>query len=194
MNKKINIRTAHIWFALVFSLIASMSILKYLTLHSAIMDLGIFVYNLYKISELQIYGNILYVHTHLYLLPLAWITGLFPNDASPLVLLLLQSFFLAIPIYFIYERFGRIVALGYFLFFPFWFNALFDFHFEHLAIVLLLAFFLCAQSGKIGCAVISAIALAFVKEVFALQTLMCGIYILFALKPGKSKPNEQQRG
>ena len=76
------------------------------------------------------------------------------------------------------KQHGELVALAYILFFPLWFNVLFDFHFDHLSVPLLVAFFLFVQSGRVGLATVFAIALALVKEPFALQTAMCGLYLL----------------
>jgi uncharacterized membrane protein len=176
-----NSKYSFMWFLTAFIIIGWMSVVKYLTLHSAVMDLGIFLFNIYKVSEMQTYGHVLYGHTHLFLLPLGWFLSLFKAEYHPFVLLLIQSMVICAPIYFLHKRFGSIIALSYFLFFPVWFNALFDFHFDHLAILFLVFFFLAIQSGNFGRAFISAIALAFVKEPFALQTIMCGFYVIFTI-------------
>lgn len=158
-------------------LLSSMAVLKYLSLHSTIADLGFFLNNFYNDSSgawwRKWQGHIqpfIPVWSLLYLA--------FPGEVVPVVLVLLQACLLAAPVYFLCRYYGWLPAVAYVLYFPLWFNALFDFHFDHLVVPLLFAFFFFEQRGKIGLAVISALALLLVKEPFALQTVACGIYLI----------------
>jgi uncharacterized membrane protein len=107
---------------------------------------------------------------------------IFPNEIAPLLILATQSALLSLPILGLYRHYGPIPAFAYALYFPVWYNALFDFHMDHMAVPILFAFFFFVKQGKFYHAVAMAVLLAFVKEVFALQTAFCGIYLLTAYK------------
>lgn len=72
----------------------------------------------------------------------------------------------------------NMLLLAYLLFFPVWFNNLFDFHFDHLVVPLGMAFFWFALRGRTLSACLTAAAMALVKEPFALCTLGCGLYLI----------------
>jgi uncharacterized membrane protein len=89
-----------------------------------------------------------------------------------------QAGLLVMPTYFLYRRFGIFIAFTYMLFYPLWINVHFDFHYDHLAIPLLLAFYLTLLNQRVGWAVFSATLLIFIKEPFALQAAACGVLLL----------------
>lgn len=151
--------------------------LKYHSLHSSMMDLGLYLFHFYGMS-LGEWEWIFFGHNQPFHLPYFFIYSQLPVNFSPYAILIIQSFFLLLPIYFFHLHCGRIVALAYLLYFPLWFNLLFDFHFDHLSVLFLSLFFLLVKLNKFGLAVFFAIILAFVKEPFALQTAMCGFYLL----------------
>ncbi|QZP17301.1 DUF2079 domain-containing protein [Methylophilales bacterium] len=139
------------------------------------MDLGVYSSTLYNVSELGYFWKIFFGHTSPSLIIYSGIYSVFSVEG----ILFFQSLIIALSGYIIKKYLGLLPFVAYVLFFPVWFNALFDFHPDHLSILLLLCFFIFAQNNYIKYAAISAIALAFVKEPFALQTVACGIYLLF---------------
>jgi len=163
-------------FVAMLVVIFSLSILKYLSLHSGVMDLGVYSSTLYGVSELGYFWKIFFGHSSPYLAIYSGIYSVFSIEG----ILFFQSLIIALSGYVIKKYLGLLPFVAYVLFFPVWFNALFDFHPDHLSILLLLYFFIFAQLNNIKYAAIFAIALAFVKEPFALQTVACGVYLLFS--------------
>ena len=53
-----------------------------------------------------------------------------------------------------YRFYGLLPAFAFLLYFPLWYNALFDFHIDHLAVPLLFGFLIMEKKGKIGIAVV----------------------------------------
>ena len=158
-------------------LLSLLSVLKYWSLHSSLADLGFLTRSMQAI-ELGGFQELFSVHAKPLLIFYYGLYSLLDPPLFNVVVLCFQAIFLAMPAYYLLKKFGRLTVLAYILFFPLWFNALFDFHLDHLSVPLLLTFFLFAHSGRIGFAFIFAITLALVKEPFALQTGMCGIYLL----------------
>jgi uncharacterized membrane protein len=171
-----------IFFLGLAAILSGMAVLKYLSLHSTIADLGFFLNNFFNYSS-GAWWRVWQGHIQ----PLIPVWSLLylglPGEVVPVVLILFQACLLAAPVYFLCLYYGWLPGVAYVLYFPLWFNALFDFHFDHLAVPLLFAFFFFEQRGKIHLSVISALALLLVKEPFALQTVACGLYlILFSRK------------
>lgn len=101
-----------------------------------------------------------------------------PGQLGPPVLLTLQAFALALPVKWIWKNCGSLPALAYMLNFGVWYNALFDFHFDHLAIPILFVFFISTERNQHYKAVFAGLFLLLIKEPFALQTAACGLYLL----------------
>jgi uncharacterized membrane protein len=163
-------------FLALFIILFSQSILKYLSLHSAVMDLGTFSSILFGISELGQFWKIFSGHSSPFLLIYSGIYSVFSIEG----ILFLQSLIIAFSGYMIKKYLGLFPFVAYALFFPTWFNALFDFHPDHLSILFLVCFFIFIELKNIKYATIFAVALTFVKEPFALQTAACGVYMLFS--------------
>jgi uncharacterized membrane protein len=140
------------------------------------MDLGVYSSTLYSISSLGYFWKFLFGHSSPYLVIYSEIYSVFSIEG----ILFFQSLIIALSGYVIKKYLGLLPFVAYLLFFPVWFNALFDFHPDHLSILLLLCFFIFIQLNNFKYATIFAIALAFVKEPFALQTVACGVYLLFS--------------
>ena len=174
--------TKKIWALYFFlaSIFSVMSVLKYQNLNSTYFDFGVFLNNCYMVS-LGHWQRIFVSHVQ----PFSFIFSL-PYQLSPslfpVFLLAIQSALLALPIIGLNKHYGLIPALAFLLYFPIWYIALFDFHIDHLAIPLLFAFFFFEREGKITQAIIMAISLAFVKEIFSLQAAFCGIFLILSRK------------
>jgi uncharacterized membrane protein len=163
-------------FLIILIVIYSLSILKFLSLHSGIMDLGLYSSTFYGVSELGYFWKIFFGHSSPFLAFYSKIYSLFSVEG----ILFFQSLVIALSGYVIKKHLGMMPFIAYLLFFPVWFNALFDFHPDHLSILFLMCFFIFVKLDKINYATFFAVALAFVKEPFALQTAACGIYLLFS--------------
>ena len=149
---------------------------KNASLHNSVMDLGLTTHTFFGINDLKEYSRMLFGHFQPYLLLYASIWGLLYK--STYFILLLQLFFLLLPIYWLYKKNNNISVIAYLLYFPLWFNALFDFHIDHLSIPILFGFFIAIENKKYLWACVFSIALGFVKEIFVLQTIMCGLFII----------------
>lgn len=162
-------------------LLVAMAALKYFSLHSTYYDLGIFLNFFFNIAQKEwwhlVIGHfqpLMYIYSQFY--------NLFPANAVPVITLSIQALTLAWPAILLYKRFGIIPAVAFALYFPLWFNALFDFHMDHLAVPLLFGFFFFEKTNRIGSAMIMALLLSLVKETFALQTAACGLYLMAGRK------------
>ncbi|KMP12513.1 hypothetical protein UZ36_00080 [Candidatus Nitromaritima sp. SCGC AAA799-C22] len=159
-----------------FGILASMSLLKYHNLNSTVFDLGIFLHNFSNIAEGE-WNRLFLSHSQ----PLMFLWSLFykflPGEIPPGLVLISQAAFLAFPVMGLYRYYGILPALAFALYFPLWYNALFDFHMDHLAVPILFTFFFLEKRGNIWGAVIVGVLLALVKEPFALQTAFCGLYL-----------------
>ena len=107
---------------------------------------------------------------------------IFPKNIFSAFILTGQTFLLTLPAVILYRTYGFIPAIAFALYFPLWYNALFDFHIDHLAIPFLLGFFIMEKRGAIGIAVVFGLLLALVKEIFAIQAVFCGLYLFFLRK------------
>jgi uncharacterized membrane protein len=164
-------------FAGLFGVLAVMSCLKYLALHSTVFDLGVFLSNLHSLHVAGQWWRAFLGHAQPLLPVYAQVYRLVPDQAAPLVLLVSQAFVLALPAFFAGRRHGTLAALAYALFFPVWTNALFDFHLDHLLVPILYGFLAAATTGRIGWAVVLGLAPSLVKEPYALTTICCGAYL-----------------
>ncbi len=164
-------------FAGLFGVLAVMSCLKYLALHSTVFDLGVFLSNLHSLHVAGQWWRAFLGHAQPLLPVYAQVYRLAPDQAAPLALLVSQALVLALPAFFAGRRHGTLAALAYALFFPVWTNALFDFHLDHLLVPILYGFLAAATTGRIGWAVLLGLAPSLVKEPYALTTICCGAYL-----------------
>lgn len=153
---------------------------KYLSLHSTIFDLGLFVSFHHRIAILSEWQSAFSGHAQIFSLPYAMVYRHFPSDTGVYFLIGSQALLLLLPAYCLLRRYGVFAAFAYIAYIPVWVNAHFDFHFDHLAVPLLLAFYWALVGRRVGWAVVSATLLMLVKEPFALQTAACGALLLWA--------------
>jgi len=156
--------------------LAVMSCLKYYNLHSTYFDLGVFLNNFLMFSK-GLWTKIFLSHMQPYIIFWRNLYSVLPEYSVPYIVLSSQAVLLSLPVLMLNKHYGTLPTLAYVLYFPVWYNALFDFHMDHLAVPLLFGFFVCEKQNKIRTAVLMACLLAFVKEIYALQTLMCGVYL-----------------
>ena len=165
----------------VLILIATMSVLRYHSLHSTVYDMGLFINNIYMISEG--YWERLFL-SHIQPFGVFWslFYKVLPTDSVPVFILVGQASLLTLPIIGLYRFYGLLPAIAFLLYFPLWYNALFDFHIDHLAVPLLFGFLVMEKRGAIGIAVVFGVLLALVKEIYAIQAIFCGIYLFLIRK------------
>ena len=161
------------------SIFVAMSVGKYFALGSFFFDMEALLTSFHYVNDRGEIGRIFLGHAPVVAVPyLAALKGIPGNLVAP-VILTLQALALATPFWFLYRYFGRFAALAFVLYVPLWINNYFDFHFDHLAVPLLLWFFLSATSGKPVGAAVAAFLLMTVKEPFALQAMACGVFLVW---------------
>jgi len=172
-------KTAWTMAILFMIVLSSMAALKFLSLHSAHADLGFYMNNLNRISEGE-YWRIFWGHVQPLMLPYSFVYGVLPESWAPVALLILQGAALGLPLAWILRAWGWLPGVAYAFYFPVWYNGLFDFHFDHVSIPLLVAFFIFSERERFGWAAVMAISLILIKEPFALQSAACGVYLMAA--------------
>jgi len=188
---KLKIKPNHFIFIIFALILGSMACIKIYTLHTTYYDLGVFDWNFWRISVLSDWNRAFYGHAQPFMLVFSLPYGYWP---SSFFLVITQAVMLAAPIllipkivYFagksnsnqkdlVNNSFTSIFV--YALFFPVWYNALFDYHMDHLAVLLGFVFFLACFNNRWLLAALAGIGIAFVKEPFALSTVACGVYII----------------
>ena len=181
-QKKIHGQSTEQLLFITFAIIlAVMSVAKYQSLHSTFFDLGISLNYLNNIWH-EKWWLILAGHVQPILLLWSWVFNALPQEFAPIVLLTVQAAALAWPISFLYREYGLVSAFAYFIYFPVWYNALFDFHIDHLAVPILFGFYLFDRRGKYQAAFLTGLFLILLNEKFALQTAACGVYLSFVRK------------
>ncbi len=158
--------------------LAVLSITKYRSLHSTVYDMGTFQSNLFQISNLNIWQGAFHGHAQPVLYIWAFFYKILPLDWSPIFLLSMQALLLTLPAWFLAPRYGFLGVVAFSLYFPIWFNGLFDFHVDHIAVPLLFAFFFLIEDKRYLLATFPALLLTLIKEPFALQTAACGIFLV----------------
>ena len=152
-------------------------ILRVESLSTSVLDLGIFSSNLSSIYDDQwraFFGHIQ---------PLMYIWGtiyqLFDPVYAPTVLVSLQFLFVLGSVWWVWREFGVLPGFAMLLYYPLWANVLFDFHFDHLSIPILTAFFIFCEQRKFKLATLMAASLILIKEPYSLQVIFCGIYLIW---------------
>ena len=163
-----------------------MAVMKTVTLHSAFCDLGVFDHLFW---DIMVNGNWQFAFFgHVWPLVLVK-TAAYRLWPSAHMLVCMQAIFLTLPLFWISsfrpdrsESFLWLPHLTFILFFPLWYNILFDYHLDHLTIPLGFAFYYFCFKEKWHLAVLSCMVMSFVKEPFALMTVFCGIYLIVRWK------------
>jgi len=151
--------------------------LKYIALSTGVADLGFFISNFATvIPEWQ---RAFYGHVQPLMLLFGFGYKLIPASLGPASLLLLQSTLLLGSAYLIMRYYGPVPGIALLMYPPFWANNLFDFHMDVLAVPILTLFFIACKSKKYNWSIFLAGSLVLIKEPFALQTIACGIYLLW---------------
>jgi len=184
----------HIFF---LSLWIILCLLKYFSFHTSFFDLGVFDHNLYAISHFGDYKWLFLGHFQPSLLFYAAIYKIAPY---PIVLLILQAIFITLG-GIILDKIVKqtnqtqnlklprsLVILSYYLYFGVWYNVVFDFHTDHLAIPIMFTIFYVLQADKViflkkwVILPILIVILCLIKEPFILSASAFGIYFIIKYK------------
>jgi len=160
-----------------FLLLGGMSALKVYSLHTSYYDLGLYENTIWKIANGD-WAATFTSHLSFVLIPFSWIYSLLP---SSLTLVLVQSLLLSLPVLIIpvqKREFAWLVCLAYALYFPVWYNALFDFHPDSAAVPIFMAFYFYCARKQYRRAALAALLLCCVKETFALSAAFCGLFLM----------------
>lgn len=160
-------------------LTGGMAILKELTLHSTLCDLGLFDSLFYNVIHQGKYTRIFFGHAHPLALFYVPFLALLPEKCWPGFLVGSQAVLISLSLWHIRRTYGRIPGIVYMLYAPVWINLLFDFHFDYLAIPILTGFYFGIKAGKPYMSMLWGLLLMLVKEPFALQTSACGIFLIW---------------
>ncbi|CAD7776734.1 MAG: hypothetical protein KIIPBIDF_00802 [Candidatus Methanoperedenaceae archaeon GB50] len=208
-----------------YFIILSLSLLKYLSLHSSFFDLGIFDRLSYIFSKNIYYKPLFHVHAHIFFLLYGFLYKFLP---SPILLITSQALAIVGAGLLVSGRWtvdggqslisGRwtvdggqkpnrlqttdyrlqtILIILYLLYFPVWYNCLFDFHFEHLFVLFCAIFYWLVigqwtvdggQNNRLQTTdyrlpsktlvFLICLLCCLVKEVFALSAIMMGVYVI----------------
>lgn len=175
MLKKIDL-----WLILIISIAVIFSLestLRYYNLNSNIADMG-FVLNKIFLSCSD-YSYVLKNHVQpIIVLFLPFICKI-DSGLTPYILLSFQSLIIFLTILFIYFKVDKTTAIVSTLYWQLWQLTLLDFHFDIIAIPVLITFFYFLNKNKIIIACLSLILLLTIKEPYILQSVFGGLYIIF---------------
>jgi len=193
-DKQLQIPSYFLWIIIIIygSIFGAMSILRYLSFHTGIFDFGIFDHAVWNIAKRSDFKYLSLGHFR----PILGVYSLFYKVyPSGIILLILQTLTIglsAVPLYYIAKRnlgesyYALLIVIIYFLYAPVEYNNLFDFHTDHLLILLMfLAFYFLEEKNALAFVLICLPAL-FLKEPLILTVAMMGLYAMIFHKMYKS--------
>jgi uncharacterized membrane protein len=167
-----------------FFLFELLSILRYLSLHTTLLDLGLYDNKVWRIAH---YGQLsASIDGHLRPIIILF-APLYLIVSSPMILLTIQTFMLTLGgvLLFNYSQLilnsraaSLIILLAYFLYPSLEFNNLFDFHTDHMIIPIFFAAFCFIEQGKKKLFLLSLLPGLFLKEPLLLSIVGMGIYVI----------------
>ncbi|HEC91901.1 MAG TPA: DUF2079 domain-containing protein, partial [Candidatus Atribacteria bacterium] len=178
--------------------------LKFSSLHSSFYDLGLFDHFCFCLSQHFTYQDLFVSHAHLISSVYFFLYKLF---STPILLLLCQTLAIMGAIYLVSGLLlvvsgkkktitnYQLLTINFFpllflLYFPVWYNCLFDFHFEHLFVLFCAIFYWLVigqwtvddgQNNRLPTKLfvfLTCLLCCLVKEVFALSAIMMGVYVI----------------
>ena len=171
---------ASLYFFVFSATIIFLGISKTNALHITLYDLGIFQNHLFNLRENGIWQIPLHGHVQplLYLYSIGY--SFFPTAYFLIVLqalLISSSFFLTTKIAQKHSISPVLANTLFLLHFGLWYGSLNGFHVDHALVPLSLLFYLAVDMRKLKLIAVSALAVALVKEPYALVTAFMGIYL-----------------
>jgi len=184
---------------IIFITVTFMGLIKYYSFHTTFWDLGWQDYIVYNIIPGQSWQFLFRGHAHIFSLFYSFLYKFLP---SPVLLITCQILAIVGAGLLVSgqwtvdggqksNRLQTILIILYLLYFPVWYNCLFDFHFEHL-FVLFCAIFYWLVIGQWSVdsrqkpnrlpsktlVFLICVLCCLVKEVFALSAIMMGVYVI----------------
>ncbi len=162
----------------------SMSCLRYISLHSTIADLGFYENRIWQIAHNYRFEHLINGHFSPILFIHAIIYRFIPSTLTLLILQTVTITLASVPLYYLAIRhlknnkLALLVVAIFFLFTAVEYNNLFDFHPDHVFIVLILSCFYFLETGKKGWFVVAAVLSSLVKEPFLFAVAGLGIYTI----------------
>jgi len=170
----------------------TMSVLGYLSFNTAFYDLGIYDHAIWKIADQGNWKYLAWGHFRPIVGVYALFYKLFP---SAITLLLLQTAAIglsAVPLYYIAKSslksnyYALLIVIIYFLYSPLEYNNLFDFHADHLIILLMFWGFYFLQRDKPLAFFLVCLPGLFLKESLILSISAMGFYAIIRCRKYKS--------
>lgn len=161
--------------ALLALFFVAMPHLRYEALSSSFFDLGIFATNFWNIAREP--ARAFVGHVQPLTLPYGMIYSVLPAQLGAHAIIAAQTAALIGSVAVIWRAFGAWAGAAMLLYFPLWTNALFDFHFDHLTVPILAAYFVACEKRRYLIAGLAALSLVLVKEPFALMTSAAGLHL-----------------
>jgi uncharacterized membrane protein len=145
--------------------------------------MGVFMHISYVLDGTVNLHELFLAHMQLYSIFTHLLYSMF---SSAYILIILQSSAVIFSIYYILKLaqkdFKNIFLIIFLLSYAVWYNFLFDFHFDHLSILFIFAFYYFIKEQKYKSAFFISILVSFIKEPFALVTSFMGIYMIVKSK------------
>ena len=195
-DKDRRVRSYYLWIVIAIygAVFGVMSILRYLSIHNTVVDFGGLDYSIWNIAKRGDFKYIGLGYGHFS--PVLIVYALFYKlYSSGLILLVAQTITIclsAVPLYYIARDklkssyYALLIVIIYFLYSPVQYNNLFDFHTDHLLILLMfLAFYFLEKKNALAFILVSLSAL-FLKEPLILSVAMLGLYAVISRKMYKS--------
>jgi len=170
----------------------TMSVLRYLSFHTAFFDLGIYDHAIWNIAERGDLSYLAWGHFRPIVGIYSFFYGLFPSAITLLLLQTLAIGLSAVPLYYIAKTklghgfYALLVVIIYFLYSPVQYNNLFDFHADHLIILLMFLAFYFLEKDKPLAFVLVCLPGLFLKEPLILTVSMMGFYAIVRHRRYKS--------
>ncbi|WP_347275135.1 DUF2079 domain-containing protein [Candidatus Kuenenia sp.] len=166
----------------------SLSCLRYISLHSTIADLGFYENRIWQIAHNGKFEYLINGHFSPILLIHALIYKVIPSTITLLILQTVTIALASIPLYCLSNhhlknnKSSLFVVIIFFLFTAVEYNNLFDFHPDHVFIVLILLCFYFLETNKKGWFLFTAVLSSLVKEPFLFGVAALGVYTAIRYK------------
>jgi len=184
---------------IIFITVTFMGLIKYYSFHTTFWDLGWQDYIVYNIIPGQSWQFLFRGHAHIFSLFYSFLYKFLP---SPVLLITCQILAIVGAGLLVSgrwtvdggqksNRLQTILIILYLLYFPVWYNCLFDFHFEHLFVLFCAIFYWLVigqwsvdggqKSNRLPSKTLVfliCVLCCLVKEVFALSAIMMGVYVI----------------
>ena len=150
--------------------------MRYYYMNSNIADFGLILNAL--INTPTEWERAFWGHIHFIQILLGQFTRIIPENLLPYYLINFQNTIVLFSAIMIKKHFGNIAGIALILYIPVWSLLYYDFHFDFMAIPILTGFFISIKEKNNKKAVAYASSLILIKEIFCLQVIFCGIYLI----------------